>query len=481
MSWIRRFWPKSLVGRLASVLVLAIAAVQLISSVIWMTQARFAEEQEVSRMAEHMALSMASTVKFFNSLPVKYRHIVLDQLRNMGGSRFFVSINKELILINDYPEKRIHHIVISEFNKVLRKELGKNQRIIVKFSDPDTLHVFNNDVLLTDLPPRWTHHSLLMKPLSPPILVTQIQVAENEWLYVAALIPHPSFISEREFLSTERLIFLGLMLVVLLLVSFWVVTWLAKPLERLSKAAEELGRDLEQPPLPEEGSQEMVKAAKAFNAMQYRLQRYIDDRARLFATISHDLKTPITRMRLRAEMLADDMQRERFCQDLADLDLMVKGALQCVKDTDIHENQVPIDIMAMLRRLKDDASMAGHEVSLIGNNCKMFIGKPLAIKRALTNLLDNAIAYGKRAEVSIIDSPQKLVITIRDFGPGLQQGDLEKVFEPYYRSQGNVSKSGIRGLGLGIVRSIARAHGGEIILNNHPEGGLIAELTLPRQ
>ncbi|MCX4027501.1 HAMP domain-containing protein [Endozoicomonas sp. SM1973] len=477
----QKLWPGSLRWRLVVVLLLGVLLAQVISSVVWITQARRAEEASVTNMANHMAYGVASTVKFFQSLPHQYRHIVLDQLRNMGGTRFFVSVNQAQILVDDLADSYLHDIVIDQFYTILRKELGSKPKIIVQFAESEKLKVFNNNTYLTDLPPRWAHHSLLIKPLSPPILVTQIKLAEKEWLYVAALIPHPTFLAKTEFISFERVLFLGLTMVCVLLISFFAVRWLTEPLARLSKAADDLGRDLDHPPLAEKGSKEMIATARTFNAMQQRLKRYIDDRARLFAAISHDLKTPITRLRLRAEMLEEEVSREKFVTDLEELEIMVKGALQCAKDTELDEPQSPTNLMDIINKLKRDVEEAGHSINIYGKIKKPYMGKPLALKRCLTNLIDNAIFYGERAELNLEDGVDEIKIIIRDYGPGISEKELDQVFEPYYRIEKSRNRNtGGTGLGLGIARSIVKAHGGELILDNHPECGLIVRVVLPR-
>lgn len=486
MKWIfktdlKKLWPGSLRWRLVAVLLLGVLLVQIVSSAIWITQARRSEEVSVTNMANHMAYGVASTVRFFQSLPHQYRHIVLDQLRNMGGTRFFVSVNQEQIMVDDLADSYLHDIVVSQFYTILKKELGRKPTIIVQFSEADKLKVFNNHTYLTDLPPRWAHHSLLIKPLSPPILVTQIKLAEREWIYVAALIPHPTFLAKTEFISFERMIFLSLMIVCVLLISFFAVRWLTEPLAKLSKAADDLGRDLDHPPIDEAGSKEMIATARTFNAMQQRLKRYIDDRARLFSAISHDLKTPITRLRLRAEMLDDEAQREKFSSDLEELEVMVVGALQCAKDTELDEVQSPTNLMDIINKLKRDVKDAGHSISIQGKIHKPFMGKPLALKRCLTNLIDNAIFYGEQADIKLIDTEDEIQIIIRDYGPGISENEQDQVFEPYYRVEKSRNRNtGGTGLGLGIARSIAKAHGGELMLDNHPESGLVVTVKLPR-
>ncbi len=219
--------------------------------------------------------------------------------------------------------------------------------VVVEFSRPETLRVFNNEVLLYDLPPRWGQHSLLMEPLSPPILVVQLELAPDTWLYVATLLGVPDIFSGYRWLSEERLLAGIVVLLTRLALSLLGITSVTRPLARLSRAARQLGDDLDSPPLKESGPKEVAATAVAFNRMQRRIREQVEERERLFSAISHDLKTPITRMRLRAEMLDDPLQRERFCASLDELSELVKGALASVKGLDLHEEPQPTDLNAL--------------------------------------------------------------------------------------------------------------------------------------
>jgi signal transduction histidine kinase len=215
--------------------------------------------------------------------------------------------------------------------------------------------------------------------------------------------------------------------------------------------------------------------------MQRRIQRYLNDRERLFASISHDLKTPITRLRLRAEMLDEDDIRDAMIRDLEDLDMLVKGALQSVKETDIHENRIEVNISRMLTDMQSTANIHETKLTVIGELEHPFIGKPLAIKRCLGNLVDNALYYGKTATVYIEDDEDEVCIRICDQGPGIPIDKMDKVFQPYTRlTPDHSGHPGGMGLGLSIARNIARAHGGEVTLSNHIKQGLEAKLWLPR-
>ena len=470
--------PRSLTGQILIILALGVTAAQLVSSTIWLKQLAADAEKNVREVAQPMAFRVASTISYFSSLPQTYRHIVIDQLQEMGGTRFFVTVNKEEILINELEESPLQNIVIEEFRNTLARQLGITNPKIA-FSSPDDLHVINNHTKLSDLPERWGHHSLLVKPLTPPILVIQIPINEKDWLYLATLMPDPYFLDGSSPISNDKLFSLAISIITVLLLSFLIIRRVTKPLAKLARAAESFGQGDYQP-VEEVGSEEIRNTAHAFNAMQTRIQRYLDDRERLFAAISHDLKTPITRLRLRAEMVDEEDTREAMVRDLEDLDMLVKGALQSVKETDIHENRVEINILKMLKDLQNSAQLAQREMQLSGELSQAYIGKPLAIKRCLTNLIDNGLYYGDRVSVLLDNDDELVTIRILDEGPGIPTEKMEKVFQPYTRlTIKHANHPSGMGLGLSIARNIARAHGGEVHLINRPEGGLEAKLILP--
>jgi signal transduction histidine kinase len=271
------------------------------------------------------------------------------------------------------------------------------------------------------------------------------------------------------------------MVAVMSLLSFIAVRWVTRPLHRLADAAEALGRDINRPPLRESGPLEVRRAAKAFNSMQERLARYIRNRTGILTAMSHDLKTPITRLRLRAELLEQPELREKFVRDLSEMEQMVRSTLGFMRGLDDREPLRQIDVRALVEALQADAEELGHPVKVLGEALSPFSGKPEGLKRALQNLLDNAVRYGRDAEVAIEDQTDALNIVVRDRGPGVPEEQLERVFEPFYRLEASRNPgTGGTGLGLSIARNIAQSMGGELTLRNRDGGGLEARLSLPR-
>ncbi|OQA30039.1 MAG: Sensor protein CpxA [Betaproteobacteria bacterium ADurb.Bin341] len=215
--------------------------------------------------------------------------------------------------------------------------------------------------------------------------------------------------------------------------------------------------------------------------MQKRLVRYIEDRSRIFSAMSHDLKTPITRLRLRAEMLEDEEQRRRFEKDLKEMEAMVSESLEFMRGLEGKLNRQPVDIMALLESLQADHAEMGHPVGIEGKAVAPFPGDAALLKRCLGNLVDNAIRYGQRATVIVDDRAESLTLRIQDEGPGISELEREKVFEPFYRIEASRSRdTGGTGLGLSIARNIVERHNGAITLQNRPSGGLEVAVNLPR-
>jgi signal transduction histidine kinase len=278
-------------------------------------------------------------------------------------------------------------------------------------------------------------------------------------------------------------LFINLALVVLLLVIVLYVAArnITRPLTELARAADSVGRQLQPAQLQERGARELREAAHAFNTMQDRLHRYLDSRSRVLAAMSHDLKTPLTRLRLQVETLENPPMQERIGKELDEMESMVHEALSLFRGLDDGEPAVPVDIDGLLAQIAGEFTDMGDTVTVSGTALKPFVGKPQALKRCLTNLIANAIKFGSRAQVQVEDG-SALIIRIRDSGPGIPPAELERVFEPFYRLESSRNRdSGGTGLGLAIARDIAQAHGGTLTLANLPAGGLEALLTLPRR
>jgi signal transduction histidine kinase len=254
-----------------------------------------------------------------------------------------------------------------------------------------------------------------------------------------------------------------------------------RPLQQLAQAADTLGRDLDAPPLAETGPAETRRAAQAFNRMQAKIKRLVSERARALAAVSHDLRTPLTRLRLRTELIDDDVLRNQMAADLESMAAMIDATLDYLRGLQTHEVVRAIDINALLESMADDARVLGRHIDINGLAGKPYSGRLSALRRALQNLIDNAFKYGHGAHIQVQDSPSHLRLTVEDEGPGIAPEHLTKVTQPYYRVDRSRSQAGEGvGLGLSIAKDIALLHHGELQLANRPQGGLAVTLVLPR-
>ena len=255
----------------------------------------------------------------------------------------------------------------------------------------------------------------------------------------------------------------------------------AAPIERLMSAARAMGQGVERPPLPEDGSTEFREVSRVFNQLQTLLQQRLQERDQVVASVSHDLRTPLTRLRLRAERLDDPADRRLFRRDIAEMDALITTTLDHLRGLAAPEAPVWMDIKALVDSLADDQQACGHHVPVQGHAGALLV-QPLALRRCLGNLLSNAIRYGVQAEILLRDEGREVVIEVRDQGPGLPETELERVLKPFVRLEGAMQqcRSGM-GLGLSIAREIALRHQGQLHLRNRADGGgLLAVVTLPR-
>lgn len=258
---------------------------------------------------------------------------------------------------------------------------------------------------------------------------------------------------------------------------------LTRSLDALAGAADRFGRGARDETLPETGPLEVRRVTAAFNAMQSRLSRFVEDRTRLLAAISHDLRTPITSMRIRAELLDDDETKAKLLETLEEMQRMAEATLAFARDEAMEEAARPVDLAALLESVAEDFADMGEEVVYLASDPplrQVVDCRPTALKRALRNLVENAVRYGARARLSIVAAADGTTLRIDDDGPGLPPDRIEAMFEPFVRLEASRNReTGGVGLGLSIARSIARAHGGDVVLSNRAEGGLRAEIRLP--
>ncbi len=306
--------------------------------------------------------------------------------------------------------------------------------------------------------------------------VADFELLDGRWLRI---VPHRAgwLGPELRFATTWLVLFLGAAVVAAL----WAVRRLSEPLAAIARAAESFGRGGDSVPLDVGGPREIEAIAGAFEAMRERVLRFVHDRTTMLAAISHDLRTPLTRMRMRVERVSDDGLRDALKRDLDALEAIVVETLDFARVESAGARRDRIDLASLLSTIVDERVDAAQDVRL-GEGARVVLSaNGAAVRRVVENLVDNAIKYGGSAEVSLAARDGDAVVVVADRGPGIPEKDLEAVFRPFHRLETSRSReTGGTGLGLAIARTLARAHGGDVKLANRAGGGLVATLTLPR-
>lgn len=301
-----------------------------------------------------------------------------------------------------------------------------------------------------------------------------VRQSDGQWLIAS---PKPTFRLE----SWQGHILLTLLLSALAIspLAWLFARRLARPIAVFAEAAERLGRDPRAAPLEVVGSSEVAAAAEAFNRMQERLRRYVDDRTAMVGAIAHDLRTPLTRLRFRIEAAPDDI-RGKLAADIDQMDAMISATLSFVRDTSRAGPREKLELSSLVESILDEAAETGADATPLPSEKLVIEGDPLALRRLVSNLVENAVKYGQRARGRVFAEDGCAIIEIEDDGPGVPAEEMERVFEPFYRREPSRSReTGGAGLGLAVVRSIARAHGGDVTLHNRSGGGLTSRVSLP--
>jgi signal transduction histidine kinase len=269
--------------------------------------------------------------------------------------------------------------------------------------------------------------------------------------------------------------------VAIVVIGVLLLRWATRPLRDLALAAERFSLDQAPRPLPENGPAEVRHAAHAFNTMGERIQRLVAERMQALAAVSHDLRTPITRLRLRSELLEDEATRDLIDDDLSEMEGMIDSTLEFLRGGISHEPIRPIDIVSVVETIVDQQVDHGKRIVLSGVGHGRVFGRLLALKRAFWNVIGNAVKYADQAWVKVQETPSSMSITVEDDGPGIPEAEMERMFQPFVRlEESRGRETGGSGLGLTIARAVVNSHGGEILLSNRPEGGLRVIITLPK-
>ena len=442
-----RWLPRSLTGRLVLAVVLAVVAAQSVAGVIFLKEKAHVTRQVVR---EFTADRVPGLVALILPMPAEKQAEVL-RLLNTSTTRYALA---QVPLASGRDG-------IAHFRARLRRAMppavaavrATIRNVPERGRGPNGTPLPDGEVLTLSLAlpdGRWLNVERVLHPPIPQVMWPMALSLALSALAVAAAVA----------LAVRRIV---------------------RPLKTLSAAAECLGRGEAVPAVPEEGPADVRGMTRAFNTMSERLTRFVTDRTRMLAAITHDLRTPITGMRLRAEMIEDAETRERILAGLNEMAEMTEAALAFAKADAKQEETRRIDLASLVQSIVDDFADAGHPVAYAGPERLEHPCRPTALKRALRNLVANAVTYGNRAEVALdTRDAQTVDVTVADDGPGIPADQLARIFDPFVRLEESRNReTGGSGLGLAIARSIARAHGGDVTLENRPEGGAVARLALP--
>jgi signal transduction histidine kinase len=437
------FWPRSLAGRTALVLLLGLTLVQAAGLTI-----HALDRLDLQRLAQAREIS----ARAFGL----WRTVVLAP-----------------------PDRRAQLLADIELPPGLAASLDPTPLVPDgdRLPPPRVMRLFHLEQLQNIGPMRFRPREVRVGPH-----IASLRLPDGEWLNLEVHLPPP-----RPWHSLTFLIAFVAMTVTAGALSLWAVRRLIWPVRALADAADRLGRDVNAPPLPERGPAEVARAAAAFNTMAARIRRFVGDRTQMLAAIGHDLRTPITRLRLRAEFMDDDEQRRKMLADLDEMEAMVTATLAFARDDAADEPSVALDLAALCRTVLDEASDTrpdlAESIAYEGPERLIVQARPVALKRAIANLVGNALTYGGAARLTLLPPAgpgQPVRLEIVDDGPGIPPSELESIFQPFRRLETSRNReTGGTGLGLPIARNILRAHGGDVTLRNLPQGGAAALVVLP--
>lgn len=481
-----RLWPRRLAGQLIAGLLIVMVLAHIISFFAFVDERRLA----VTEASRFQSLSrIASVVRLAENVPPELRSVVV---REAGGPLLQFSLTGASIV--DDEDVGIRAALVRR--RLARRLEGPDRDIRIgavaendgfwrwspwpRFSHHHRMERHDDDDDDDDDDRRYWHrgkHDMRM-PVSSGGMVIAIRLTNGTWLNARTLLPPvaPSW-------AAASMVAMAVTALALVMLIVLLVRRVTRPLAGLAQAAERAGRGEAFQPMPETGPKDVRDTIAAFNRMQERQQRYIADRTRMLAAISHDLRTPITSLRIRAEFIEDEELQAKILATLDEMQAMAEATLGFVREDATEEAFQETDLAALAESVVADAADRDHDVVFTPPAGRVVVScRPIALRRALRNILDNALAYGGSAEISIECDDAGIALVVADNGPGIPEADLTRVFEPFVRLEESRNRTtGGIGLGMAIARTIMRAHGGDVEIENRAEGGLRVALRLPAE
>lgn len=462
------FWTRSLSGQFIALMLVALALAQLVSMVVY----HYESTRRLRRVLREECLGRAaSAYRLASATPLTQRAEALEAAAT-PLTRYWLTPTTPGTVAEwqRLARERLEHSAPSADREGGTKSLFANEPMMNLVSEakweklPPEAWMLRVPLQFAEIP-EWNGFGVV------------IQLGDGTWLNV--IYAKPSYLVHAPTSLTSYAAF-GTVALVFSLGAWLIARRISRPLRRLTNATERLGRGEELEPLPEEGPEDIRSTTATFNRMQIRLRRFVEDRTRMLAAIGHDLRTPITSLRLRAEFVSDVETREKILATLDEMQAMVEATLAFARSEAIAEPTRVVDVTALLESLCDDLGDLGWDVALRSNGRLPCACRPDSLRRALRNVIENAVRYGDRARVTLESQPGSVDIVVDDDGPGIPEEERERVFAPFVRLEGsrNQNTGGV-GLGLAIARSIFRSHGGDVALADGGPG-LRVRMHLPR-
>jgi signal transduction histidine kinase len=464
---LRRLVPHSMLTWFALVLAAGIA-LSLVAVSAFHT---FNRDEAVAALEDLRAAErIAAAARFLDHSAPPLRPVIAESIS--GSSLFIAATPASMIDAAEPPDNRtarLRDVIVARLGDDMR---WRDLRVDYGIGPDDGAHPW-----WSWLPSLWRDEGkksddILSLQDAGQTFSVALQLVDGTWLNF-------SFASVKTlpFSSWSQLLALAGGIGAVMILGVGAMRLITRPIESLASAAEELGRGARPGDVPEAGLNEVRQAARAFNRMQHRIRRMIEDRTQMIAAISHDLRTPITRLRLRAEFVEDPEEQQKMLADLDQMEAIIKSTLAFAREDADTEPTSPVDLIGLLQEVAET-----HPPAQVATRAPCILrARPVALRRCFNNLVANAIRYGGGAEIAIRDLPDAVEVTVDDSGPGIPEDRLQDVFRPFVRlEQSRNRDSGGAGLGLAIARSVALAHGGSIALSNRKEGGLRALVRLPK-
>ena len=427
LSWLV---PKTILARVTSIIFIGVLIAQLLGTWVWVEQLKSSERDRMTELSQSMGNHIGKAIGFFEKLPNQYRKETLEGFRTNGGTfldfgaEFFVSMNAEYIDLTPISTTEFSLLVRDNIQKSMSPYMGQIEDLnlsFVSFENAKTmtpnkpLEGLTDNNAIVSLSPIWKNLGLVVPKDEIPIAVIQFRLnQQNGWMYLATIIPKGELLLSFDWINGERIFTSIAVSLTVLLLTFLFVSRIISPLKLLAHQADLLGRGRNPRQLEEKGSKEIVATIGAFNSMAKRIRRFIADRERTFTAISHDLKTPLTRARLRVEGIEEGPIKENLIGDLDYLETMVKGSLQIMTDGAEHENTTVIDLKELLNTILKKEEILHLPIKLSMDEKITMKGRPVAIERLFSNLINNAMTYGKGVEVKGKKIRNGILIQIMD-------------------------------------------------------------------